>query len=171
MRALSIIFGILLALAGVACLVTPLGTTFALMYFFIILLFVIGIMTLIRCIASKNFGIEFVFSILTVILGVFIVFSPYATFMTEVFMIYMMAAWLVVRGIVGIVVAAKVKSEIGGGMFAVALIFSIITILAGIYSFFHPAFFSGFLGILAGAYFMIAGIDMIVDGIVAKNAD
>lgn len=169
MTALSIILGILLAVCGVLCLCTPVGTAFGLMYFFIVLLFVFGIMSLVRNIANRTFGIDFVFSIITIVLGCFIVFSPNASFFTELAMIYTMAAWLIVRGIVGIVIAAKAKKFTGGGVFAAALIVSIFVIIAGIYSFFHPVYFSAFIGILAGVYFIVEGIDMIVFAVVNRK--
>lgn len=156
-------------IGGFLCLFTPIGATFSLMYLFMILLFVVGIVTLIRCIADKDFGVEFAFSIITIIAGILILFSSYATFITEIVMIYIMAGWLVVRGIIGIVIAAKAKSVTGGGVFALALILSILTILAGIYSIFHPIVFSGVLGILGGAFLIIAGIDMVVDAIVSRQ--
>lgn len=168
MTALSIILGVLLIIAGAICLFTPVSTTFALMYFFIILLFVTGIFTFIRCIVAKSFGVDFVFSIITIILGIVILISPYATFITELVMVYIMAAWLVIDGIVGIVMAAKFKKLTGGGIFAVSLILSILTILVGIYSFVHPVFFSGFFGILASIFFIVAGAEMIGSAIVYK---
>lgn len=168
MTALSIILGVLMIIAGAVCLFTPISTTFALMYFFIILLFVTGIFTFIRCIVVKSFSVDFVFSILTIILGIVILVSPYATFVTELVMVYMMAAWLVIDGIVGIVVAARYKRLTGGGTFAISLILSILTILVGIYSFIHPVFFSGFLGILASIFFIITGAELIGSAIVYR---
>ncbi|MBQ3416296.1 MAG: DUF308 domain-containing protein [Ruminococcus sp.] len=169
MTVLSIILGVLMVIAGFLCLVTPIGATFSLMYLFMILLFVMGIVSFVRCIVNKNFGVEFAFSIITIIAGILILFSSYATFFTEIVMIYLMAGWLVVRGIVGIVMAVQAKHLTGTGLFVAALILSILTILAGIYSFFHPVIFSGFLGILASVYFIIAGIDMICDAIITKS--
>ena len=169
MTVFSIILGVLLIIAGIVCLATPLGTAFALMYLFIILLFVMGIVSFVRCIANKEFGIDFVFAIITILLGLLILLSPYATFITEGVMIYLMAGWLVVRGIVGIVLAAKAKPLTGGGLFAVALIVNIIMILAGIFSFVHPLFITVAFGILASCYFIVAGIDLIAEGVALKS--
>ena len=171
MSVLLIIFGILLVIAGVACLVTPIATTFGLMYFFMILLFVAGIMLIIKSIVYKRFGVGFVFGILSVIAGAFIVFSPNLAFATETVLLYIMAGWLVARGIIGIVDAFSTRRLIGGGMFALALIVSILVIFAGIYSFVHPLFFAGFLGILACCYFIVEGIDMIVAGCLGRGIE
>lgn len=171
MTVLSVVFGILLAACGVACMVTPIATTFSLMYFFIVLLFVIGIVMLIRCIAYRVFGIEFMFSIITIIIGILVLFSPNASFVTdfELFLLYIMAAWLIIRGVVGIITAAQARALTGSGMFALAIIISIITLIVGIYSFIHPIVFSGFLGILAGVYFIVEGIDLIVFSVTANG--
>jgi uncharacterized membrane protein HdeD (DUF308 family) len=111
------------------------------------------------------------FSIITIIIGILVFFSPNATFVTniELFLLYIMAAWLIIRGVVGIVTAAHLRAVTDGGMFALAIIISILTLIVGIYSFIHPIVFSGFLGILAGAYFVVEGIDLIVFSIAARK--
>lgn len=162
MTVLSVIFGILLAICGVICMVTPVATTFSLMYIYLVLLLSIGIIMLIKCIGYKMYGIEFIFSILSIIAGIFVFFSPNATFITEMILLYIMAGWLIFRGVVGLVTAAQAKSLTGNAVFTLAIIISVITILVGIYSFIHPLVFSGFLGVLAGVYFIVEGMDLIV---------
>ena len=170
MTALLIIFGIFMVIAGIVCLVTPLATTFGIMYFFMILLFVTGIMFLIQSIMYRRW-LQFVIAILALLAGGFIVFSPNMSFVTEVILLYIVACWLVVRGIAGIVDAcvAKKNKIIGGGLFALALIVALLTIGAGIYSFIHPLIFAGFIGILASCYFIVEGIDMIVAGCIGSD--
>lgn len=171
MSVLTIILGILMVIGGFVCLLTPLATTFGVIYFYIILIFVTGIVFLVKCIAYKRFGIDLIFAILSLIAGGFIVFSPNATFLTEAILLYIMASWLIVRGVVGIVNAFKAKAIIGGGLFAAALIISILVILAGIYSFVHPLVFAGFLGILASCYFIVEGIDLISAGCIGRQIE
>ena len=171
MSVFLIIFGIIMVIAGIACLVTPIATTFGVMYFFMVLLFVTGIMLIIKCIAYKRFGLDFFFGILSLIAGAFIVFTPEYAFATETFLLYLMAAWLVVRGIVGIVNAFSARRLIGGGTFALALIVSIIVIITGIYSFIHPMVFAFSLGILASCYFIVEGVDMIIVGCIGKDIE
>ena len=160
-----------MVIAGIACLVTPIATTFGVMYFFMVLLFVTGLMLIIKCIAYRRLGLDFVFGILTLIIGGFIVFSPNLAFATEELLLYIVAGWLVVRGIIGIVDACRAKRFIGGGTFALALIVSIVVIIAGIYSFVNPMALALSLGILASCYFIIEGIDMIMLGCIGKNVE
>ena len=171
MSVLMIILGILMVIGGIACLVTPIATTFGVMYFYMILMFVIGVVLLIKSIAYKRFGIDFFFGILSLIAGAFIVFSPSTAFVTEAILLYIMASWLVIRGIVGIVNAFSARKAIGGGLFALALIVSILVIISGIYSFIHPLVFAGFLGILASCYFIVEGIDLIVAGCIGRDIE
>ncbi|MEE0957508.1 MAG: DUF308 domain-containing protein [Ruminococcus sp.] len=172
MSILIIFLGVLLTIGGFCCLFTPISTTFGIMYFFTILLFVSGISMIIESIATKRFGLDFVFGILSLIAGGFIVFSPNLSFVTELILLYIMAGWLVLRGIVGLVYSVKAKQLIGGGgVFVISLLIAILVICAGIYSFVHPAFFAGFLGILASCFFIVEGIDMIVSGVIGRKIE
>lgn len=170
MVALMIIFGILMIIGGIACLATPVVTTLGLMYVFMIFLFFTGIVFLIQSIMYRRL-VDFILAILAIIAGAFIVFSPNMAFMTETILLYIVAAWLVVRGIIGIVnaISAKKVGAIGGGLLALAIIVCVIDIIFGIYSFVHPMFFAGFLGVLAACFFIIEGIDLIVAACVGKD--
>lgn len=171
MSIFMIILGIIMVLGGTACMVTPIAATFGVMYFFMILLFVIGIALIIKSIAYKRFGVDFFFGILTVILGAFIVFSPNVTFVTETLLLYIMAGWLVVRGIIGIVDSIMTRKLVSGGVFAFSLIVSILVVCAGVYSFIHPMVLAVSLGILASCFFIVEGIDMITVGCIGRGIE
>ena len=171
MSLLTIILGILLVIGGTVCLLTPIAATFGIMYLYMILLFVTGVLFLIKCIVYKRFGVDLFFAIITIIAGGVMVFSPQFSFVTEGLILYIMAGWLVLRGIIGVVNAFAARPVVGGGMFALSLIVSIFVIGSGIYSFIHPLVFAGFLGILACCYFIVEGIDMIFLGCVGKEVE
>ena len=164
MSVLTIILGILMIIGGIVCLCTPVATTFGLMYFYMILFFVSGIILLIRSIATRRFGLEFFFAIISIILGGFMVFSPYVSFITETILIYISAVWLIVWGIVSLVDVIRTRRLVGGGLFALGLIMSILMILMGIYSFIHPVFFAEFFGVLASISFIFVGMDILLLG-------
>ncbi len=169
MKVFTILIGILMAVCGIFCITTPITTTFSLMYFYLVLLLVTGIMLLAECIVMRDFGLMFIFSILTIIAGIFVFFSPNATFVTEMILLYIMAGWLIVRGVVGIVAAAQAKALTGEGVFGIAIVVSVLTLLLGIYSFIHPLVFSGVLGILAGVFFVMEGVDLIITAFVVSD--
>ncbi len=163
MSVFMIIMGIIMVICGIACVATPILTTFSLMHFFMILLFVTGVTLLIESIMRRNV-LDLILAILALIAGGFIVFSPSMSFVTETILLYIMAGWFLIRGIFGLVNVIRMRKEIGGGMFVLGLIVSILVIIAGVYSFVHPVLFAGALGIMASCYFIVEGIDLIVAG-------
>ena len=163
MTVFMIIMGIIMVICGIACVATPILTTFSLMHFFMFLLFVTGITLLIESIMRRNVP-DLILSILSLIAGGFIVFSPNMSFVTETILLYIMAGWFLIRGIFGLVNVIRMRKFVGGGMFVLGLIVSILVIIAGIYSFIHPVVFAGALGIMASVYFIVEGIDLIVAG-------
>ena len=171
MSILTIILGIVMIIGGAVCLSTPIATTLGIMYFYMILTFVTGVVFLAKCIVYKRFGLDLFFAIISLIAGGFMVFSPQVGFATETIILYIMASWLIIRGVVGIVNAFAAKPYIGGGMFALCLISSILVIGSGIYSFIHPLVFAGFLGILACCYFIVEGVDLIFFGCIGKQLE
>lgn len=168
MSVLMIILGIIMVIGGVVCLFTPVVTSFGVMYFFMILLFTIGIVFLIESIAYRRF-LDFIFAVISLCAGGFILFSPNMSFITETILLYITAAWLIIRGILGIINAFRFRKSIGSAMFALALIVSILVVGAGIYSYIHPLFIAGFIGVLASCFFIVEGIDLVVAGCIGKD--
>ena len=167
-----IILGIILVIGGAACLFSStIIVTYGVMYFLMVLLFVVGLMLIIKSIANKKFGLDFFFGILSLIVGAFIIFTPNLAFMTETLLLYIMACWMIVRGIIGIVDAFMVRKTIGGGLFALALIVSILVLCAGILSFFHPIIFAGIIGVLICCYFIVEGVDLIIAGCIGRDIE
>ena len=170
MTALMIIFGVLMILGGIACFATPVATTLGLLYVCMIFLFCSGIIFLIMSIAYRRL-LDFIIAILALLAGGFIIFNNYAALVVETIILFIAAAWLIIRGIIGMVNAIRAKSQkaIGGGFFALALIVSIIVIIAGICFFVNPGFFAAYLGIMAGIFFVVEGIDLIVAGCIGSD--
>ena len=81
MRVLSVIIGILMLICGVSCMCTPLVTFMDAGYFIVIMVAVYGVIGIVRAIAEKHFGAGFVFSILSVIFGVTVLFFPRESFL------------------------------------------------------------------------------------------
>ena len=67
-------------------------------------------------------------------------------------LLYLIAAWFTIEGIVSIVLAIQVK-DINSGWYW-GLIFGILAVLVGIYAFAHPMFTAVTTGILVGIFFL-----------------
>lgn len=162
MNILMIILGILMILCGGSCMFTPLLTFMQTGYFLMILLFVYGIAGIVKAISSKVYGAAFAFSIISVILGIVVACVPGLVLMTDGMLLYMMAGWFILQGVVSMVVSIKLKGVADGKKWIWGLVLGIIGIILGIYTMFHPMLLALTMGILIGVYFIESGICMIV---------
>ena len=162
MSILLIILGILLILCGVSCIFTPILTFMQTGIILMILLLVYGIAGIVKAVAQKEYGLNFAFSILSVILGIIIMVVPGMDILTDGVLIYMMACWFILQGIVSIALSVKFRGINGGKKWIWGIVFGAVGILLGIYSVFHPLLLAFTTGILIGVYFVVSGINMIV---------
>lgn len=162
MKIVTIVFGILLALCGVSCMCTPIMTFLQAGYFLVILLLTYGIMGIIKSVKQKDYDVDFVFSILSVILGLVIMFVPGLRLKTDGVLAYVMAVWFLLQGAVSIFKAFRKKKSESGKGWIWTLIVGIFGVLVGIYSIAHPLVMAFTFGMLVGIYFIESGINMIV---------
>ena len=162
MNIVMIILGILMVLCGGSCIFTPILTFMQTGYFLMILLLVYGAAGIVKAISSKQYGVNFAFSIISVIVGIIIACVPGLALMTDGMLLYMMAGWFILQGIVSVAVSIKFKGAAGGKKWIWGLVLGIIGILLGIYTMVHPMLLAFTMGILIGVYFIESGISMIV---------
>lgn len=168
MTVVSIILGVLLVICGFSCMFTPLATFLSTGVFLCVLLLVYGIIGVVRFFQKESGVLELIVSILAIIVGVICVVNPVETLNVSSLVLWLIAAWLVIEGLVSIIVSVSerdVRKGWGWGVFA-----GILGILVGIYSFAHPVLEAVAAGMLIGFYFVQAGFDMIVLGSVAGKA-
>ena len=158
MTVLFIILGVLMVMCGFSCMFTPLLTYINTEYIIAILVMVFGIFGIIKGISAKRFGPGFVFSIISAIFGILVVCLP-----------NMLAAWIVLEGIVTIITSVAVSRLAGGGMWILQLIIGILAVIIGGYTFVHPLVLVVSIGILIGIFFVETGITMIVSAAAAKE--
>ena len=169
MTVLFIILGILLVAGGFSCMFTPQLTFMNTGYYVVILIFIFSVFGIIKAIVEKRFGVNFVFSILSVLLGIVMLAFPDSLLFAEGVMLIMTAIWFVMMGIVTIMNSVSVKKATGSGIWILSLIFGILDILVGCYSFFHPMVLAVSLGILIGIYFIETGFTLIFSSAVLKD--
>ena len=160
MKAISIILGILLIFCGISAMCTPFATFLSVGYLIGIMMFVYGIMGIIKTFQRKSDVFQTVMSVLAVVVGIVSFARPGSILIFDGMLLYMVAGWFLLRGIAAIVIAFQVKGLLKGWYWG--LIIGILSVILGIYSFAHPVFTALTTGILAGLYFVETGIDMIV---------
>lgn len=162
MNVLVTILGVIMVICGCSCMFTPLMTFLSLGYLLMILFIVYGIAGLVKGISTKDYGINFVFSIISLILGFVVAVVPGLVVITDEVLLYFAAAWFIVQGVVSIVLSIKLKGMDNGKKWILGIVLGILGILLGIYSALHPILLAVTMGILFGVYFIVSGIDMIV---------
>lgn len=162
MNILMIILGILLILCGGSCIFTPLLTFMQTGYFLIALLLIYGIAGIVKAISSKEYSINFAFSIISVIAGIIVACMPGLALMTDGILLYIMAVWFILQGIISLIVSIKFKGAAGGKKWIWGIVLGIIGILLGLYTLIHPMLLAFTMGILIGVYFIECGINMII---------
>lgn len=170
MNVLFIILGILMVIGGFSCMFTPVLTFMSTGYFLIILVTVYGVFGIINAIRFKRFGIGFVFSILSVLLGIASFCVPNMFLLASGVMLYIVAGWFVVMGIVDIYTSIAItRKAIPTGLWILQLILGIIAVLIGIYSFFRPAALAITEGVLIGIFFIETGLSMMFLPAIRRN--
>lgn len=167
MAVISVILGILLIISGFSCMFTPFATFLSAGYFVGIMMFAFGIAGIVKAFQKRSTVFDTVMSILAFIVGIISLVRPGSTLVFDIIILYMVAAWFLMRGIMAIVVAFQVKGVTSNWF--LGLIIGILSIILGLYSFAHPAVTALTTGILIGFYFVETGIDLILATIMVNQ--
>ena len=171
MLVFSVILGIILICGGFSFIFTPLSTLMSVGYFIIILFFISGIYNVIRGIKEKAYDFDFFFGILSIVLGIVLLFIPDATpeavatgvaLLNSTLILYVAAGWFFIKGILTIVGSIRAKKlGVGNGSVFFGVILGILEIGLTVFSILHPIVLAVAVAWLIGFYFIEAGISMI----------
>lgn len=165
----SIILGILLIASGIFCIMAPVETFMSAAYFLAILLFIYGIFGIIRFFRKRALVIEFVMSVIAVVIGFIYVFRPGNTpavgtpIGIDRFVLFVIAAWFLIKGCVTVGVSVRTRDVNRQWFWGV--IAGVLSIIVGVYCFIQPVFAAAATGTLIGICFVQCGIDLIAFGL------
>ena len=103
--------------------------------------------------------LEWVLHILSIIVGIFALVRPGSTLVIDGILIFLLAAFFLVMGVIEIVMAFKTKAV--NKSWFLGLIVGILAVIVGIICFVYPNFAAITVGVLIGIFFMEIGISMI----------
>lgn len=179
-RILTAILGVLTIIAGFFCLMWP-GMTYVSMVWLIgVVMVVDGIANIIswsdRRAAGLADGWSLAGAIVSILFGIVLLASNLMQVVMEVFVAYMVAAWLLIYGAIRVVMAFKVRSlrkTLGSDADPVEprwgwiLCMGILMIICGVIGFFAPLSLMLAMGVIAGIAIVIFGADLIMMAVVA----
>ncbi len=173
MLILSIILGILQIIGGFCMIFTPLSTFLASGYFIIILFYIYGLFGVIRAVHKKRYQRDFVFSVLSLILGFVGMVVPGAAVMQNFIILYMIAGWLLVRSVLSFVNAYNFwKLKVAGTTpIVLSVLLGILDLICAFISIKNPAALAAVIGIAIGIFFIESGINTIVVGSAIAKAE
>ena len=169
MAVLSIILGVAMTILGITCLFTPFATFLAAGFIIGIMLFVYGIVALIRSIQKRAGVPAYITSCLAIFVGFLAVFRPGGTLVVDFLLLIFIAIWFLVQGATNIYISIKRRDEIPGWGFGLAI--GIFGIAAGVISFIFPQVEMFAVGILIGIFFIEAGLSLITVGSIYGSGD
>ncbi len=171
-KILAVIFGIFMIVGGVYCLFTPIGT-------YLVIGYVVGISMLIDAIgrfvfwlnenrAGQSDGWTLTSSILSAVFGILILSSAALQLGIDAFLIYYIAFWLIVQGIIYIVRANKIRrlhknwdTKMLGTHWYLPLIIGILICVFGVLCLFMPLILASVIGVFIGLGIISAGASLI----------
>ncbi len=159
------IFGVIL---GLLALFMP-GVTFTTLIIFLgAYLLIDGIFSIISAINARKtldaWGWYLASGILGILVGILTFYSPFATALA---LLYLIAFWVIVAGIIEIVIAVRLRKEIKGEGWYIAG--GLLTVIFGVLILVNPIAGALTLTMIFGIYALIFGIMLIYLGIKLKQ--
>lgn len=176
MKALAVVLGILVIIAGIVIAFTPLGTAFSLMLILGIAIVILGISNLCTYSEKKKngqaSGWTIFGAIVSILFGLFMVFSDIFRLDVALIVTILIGAWLFVYGVFTIVAACKIHGlakanpdgELGKN-WGWGLALGIVMVLFGLLVMGGPlvsfVIFAEFSALFVGIVLIVAGINTI----------
>ena len=168
MLILSLIIGGLLIVSGIVLCFTPLTGFLEIGQIIGIGMILFSVTGIVQCILHRSFRADFFLSLLTLFAAVFLLHDPLMQFMTDSFVLYLVAVWLLIEGVSQVWLSISVKKRFFSRWWMV-LISGSLDLLLGIYTFFNPLFGMLALGLMLAFYFIDAGLGMILCGLAFRE--
>lgn len=165
MRVLTIILGILLLVGGIYCVMAPVATYSALGWVIGLSMVAEGIGSVVTWNTRRKLGLAdgwtLAGSIVSIVLGVFLLGSFALQLAVDMFLAYVIAIWLIFGGIARIATAIAARrnlGRVGAGGWIGLLILGILIVIMGVLCLFNP------LSVFAGVGLMI-GVSIVIEGV------
>lgn len=172
MKIITIVMGILLAVGGVYCMMTPAATYAALGWVIGFSMLVEGIGSVVTWSSLRRLGLAngwtLAAAIISIVLGIFLLSSYALQYAVDMYIAYMIAIWLVFAGVSRIVIAAAMRSRQGKeqarGWILHAVLGALIAVM-GVLCIFNPLSIVAGVGLMIGMSIVFTGAALIAIGV------
>lgn len=171
MKVVTIILGVLLLVGGIYCVFTPVATYAAIAWLIGLSMVVEGVASIITWSEARRLGLAngwtLAGSIISLVLGVFLLGSYFLRFAVDMFIAYLIAVWLIVAGVTRIVAAINVRNsndQVYASGWGIQLVLGILIVILGILYIFNPLSAMMSMGMLLGLSIIVVGAELIAAG-------
>ena len=171
-RVLGIIFGVLIVLLGIWCIMTPVETYGVISWLIAFALIAEGISSIMVWNDYRKIGVSDTFmligGIISIILGIVLLGSLALRYAVDVFIAYVVAWWLLITGVIRIVRSFKMRNARNtieaqvGTNWGLALVLGVLQVLLGIFCVANPVIVAVALGLEIGIGLIAGGIFLIM---------
>lgn len=168
MKVITIIMGVLLVVGGIYCIMTPVATYSAMGWLIGLSMVVEGVASAITWNERRKLGIasgwSLAGSIVSIILGVFLLGSFALQFAVDVFIAYLIAVWLIIAGVARVVAAISARNsqdQAYASTWAIQLVLGVLIVILGILYIFNPLSAMIGVGLLMGMSIVAVGVELI----------
>lgn len=176
MKVITIILGVLLAIGGVYCMFAPIATYATIGWLIGASMVIDGVARIVMWSELRKTGNAsgwtLAGAIVSLLLGIFLLGSYVAQFAVDLFIAYLIAAWLVIGGITRIIAAFELRNLqktsgpfAGSGSWASILAIGAIITILGVLCIFNPTAVMISVGFLLGLSIVTTGVALVVAGI------
>ena len=170
---LAIIFGVLIVIGGIYCLMAPAATYMAQAWLLGIVMIADGIANIVTYSQLRKAGYSngwtLLGAIISIIFGIVLLGSYAAQLAVDLFFAYMIAAWLIITGIMRIGFSLQMRKlnqgvqqhQPIGERWWFSLIVGILVVIVGIMCLFNPMIAVVSVGLLIGISIIFVGVSVI----------
>lgn len=153
-------------LSGVSCFFSPVmtwaGVEYTALTITAILMIVYGIIGIINAVSDKEYGVNMLFAVLSIIGGA-VMFIPGMRMAVGGIALYVAAVWFILKGFTTIFMSLNMRRIVkDSNMWIWSLIIGIIGVLLGIYCFINPLVQAAAFGLLISFFLIETGVDIII---------
>ena len=172
---LVILMGLLMVVGGVYCLFTPVTTFLTTGYIVGVIIFCDAIGNIVAWVNAKKYvevsGWYLANAIISLIFGIVVMVSLRMQFAVDMFIVYVIAFWVIMLGISRISMAIKMKQLFDklpkifkNKKWVGVLLFGILMVVFGILCMIKPILLSSMLGVFIALVMIFAGASLITIG-------
>lgn len=168
MKVLTIALGVFMIIGGLVCFFMPGATFLSLGWALGFVLLLTGVNQIVNYFTKPRLlsGFDLALGILTAALGGVVLFNVFAQLIADAVLVYLLGVLLVVSGIFRVSESLRDRAARG---WIWSLVYGLLAVVVGVYSFFHPGTLAIAVGWLVGLYIIVAGVNMIRVGTRLSN--